>query len=568
MIRDIFLPRARLLWILLALCGQLAAARCGHAQQLPLPSEPSAASQPAPAQGAPAEAVPVQDTLALSAPIVHKVQVLNERLDMIVNTSRILSLDQRIPQAQVNNPELLNLVALSPTQVQISAKKAGVTQVNLWGEDRRIFTVNVVILGDARELAMILKSQFPQTALTVTPVGSSALISGYVDQQDLVPRIIRIAEEFYPKIINNMTVSGVQQVLLHVKVMEVSRTKLRNMGFDFAKVTNGSLMMSGISGLLTATSSAAAGTISTTVTPTTQQALQVALYSNGGNSAFFGVLEALRQDGLSKVLAEPDLVTVSGRPAYFLEGGELGYQVSSLAGSTVQFKEYGTRVDVVPIVLGNGRIRLEVRPSVSEPDYANGTPTVPALKTREVDTGVEMRAGQTLAIAGLVQQRVDSTSVGVPWLSELPYLGTLFRKVKEDLNEVELLITVTPELVDAMDANQVPRCGPGLNSTSPSDWDLFFKGHLEVPKCCGNGEGGGAVCQDGNCAVPPGGVPAGPQYIDPAAAPAAPAAPGSPQGRYNSYPPANPNIAAGAGPSNHGIIEPSFIGPIGYDVLN
>ena len=171
--------------------------------------------------------------LAQTAPrpsIVRKLQSTSERMEMTVNTSRILSLDQKIPQAQVNNPEILHLTPLSPNQIQVSAKKPGVTQVNLWTEGKQIYTVDVIVRGDARELGETLKSQFPSASLQVVPVANSVMISGYVDQPEHVNHIIRIAEEYYPKVINNITVSGVQQVLLHVRVMEVSRTKLRSPG--------------------------------------------------------------------------------------------------------------------------------------------------------------------------------------------------------------------------------------------------------------------------------------------------------------------------------------------------
>ena len=207
------------------------------------------------------------------------------------------------------------------------------------------------------------------------------------------------------------------------------------------------------------------------------------------------MLDALRQDGLAKILAEPNLVAISGRPAHFRVGGQYYYQLNGgITGPSTSYVDYGTIVDVVPLVLGNGRIRLEVRPVVSEIDQSLtvvGGP--PSLKDRMVETGVEMKAGQTLAIAGLVQNLVESQNSGLPWISEVPYLGVPFRHVSEQTNEVETLIMVTPELVEPLDANQVPLCGPGMETTSPSDWELFFKGHIEVPVCC---NGGG--CQGGN----------------------------------------------------------------------
>ena len=192
---------------------------------------------------------------------------------------------------------------------------------------------------------------------------------------------------------------------------------------------------------------------------------------------------------MAKILAEPNLVTVSGRPAYFNEGGEIPIIVpQSLGTVSTQYRPYGTQVDFVPIVLGNGAIRLEVRPRISQLDYThsvtfNGT-TVPALVVREVDTGVEMRAGQTLAIAGLVQNQVETTKSGIPWLMDLPYVGAAFRQVSDQINEVELLIMVTPQLIEAMDPNEVPLCGPGLSTTNPTDLELYGKGYTEVPNLC------------------------------------------------------------------------------------
>jgi pilus assembly protein CpaC len=486
--------------------------------------------------------------------IIHKVQSQGERLEMVVNSSRILTLDQKIPQAQVNNPEILEMNVLSPNQVQVAAKKAGVTQVNLWGENKQIYTVDVTVTPDARELATILKTNFPKTVLRVVPVGNSVMISGYVDQPDQIPSIIDIAKEYYPKVINRMSVSGVQTVLLHVKVMEVSRTKLRRLGFDFATMNGNNLFISQVSGLIGALSG---GSLTTAGSPTVQ--FQI----GNASSAFFGVLDALREDSLAKILSEPNLVAEHGRPAYFQVGGEFGYQLNGgITGPTVQFKQYGTRIDYVAMVLGNGRIHLDVRPSVSQIDQSFSVDGIPALKTRVLETAVEMKVGQTLAIGGLVQNVVEAQNSGLPWISEVPYLGVPFRHVSEQVNEVELLILVTPELVEGMDADQVPPCGPGMNSASPSDWELFFKGHLEVPVCgphCGPGNACAANGAPGPAMPPPG--EAGPQAQPAAAGAAAP----NPYNRYTSSQPIyTAQRSGGQGPGE----EPPFIGPIGYDVVN
>ena len=226
-------------------------------------------------------------------------------------------------------------------------------------------------------------------------------------------------------------------------------------------------------------------------------------------------------------------------------GGEIGYQVTNaVTGTIVGFKEYGTRLDFIPVVLGNGRIHLDVRPRVSQVDPANSVNNIPALKTRETETGVELRAGQTLAIAGLLEQIDDASNSGYPFSSEIPYLGVFFRNVSHQTNEVELLVMVTPELVDGMDACQLPKCLPGMETTSPSDWELFFKGHIEVPNCCPNDAAACPNCpsSDVNGGFIPGEGPTSPQ---------------NPQNR----------TAANQMAVSHQPAEPGFIGPIGYDVL-
>jgi len=512
--------------------------------------------------------------------IVHNIRGSNEQMQMTVNTSRIVKLGQKIPQAQVNNPDILELTALSPTEIQISAQTPGVTQVNLWGEDGKVYTINVIVLGDAQELTTLLRTQFPNASLKVVPLSSGVLISGYVDQPQHIDVIVRIAEEYYPRVLNNITVSGVQQVLLHVKVMEVSRTKLRRVGFDWTQISDQNAILSGVAGLISniepskTSMDPATGFISQEpITATLGGSPTFRFNVVNGDNAFFGVLEALRQDNMLKILAEPTLVTVSGRPATFNVGGETPVlEPQSLGTVSISYKNFGTQVDFVPIVLGNGRIRLEVRPRVSEIDTSAGISmngvVVPGFRVRQVDTGVEMQAGQTLAIAGLVQNRTEAANIGLPWISEVPYLGAMFRKVEERNNEVELLIMVTPELVDAMDAHEVPACGPGMRTTSPSDFELYFQGHLEVPNCC----------PDSSCDQCPAGgdmqsptpfeqmTPGERRMLEPPATPPQPV-PESVMRPHNRHIPAsrpNSRAASRLGTEN---VPSGFIGPVGYDLV-
>ncbi|MGL4513583.1 MAG: type II and III secretion system protein family protein [Lacipirellulaceae bacterium] len=440
--------------------------------------------------------------------VVRKIEGSGDQLEITTNTSRILTLDKKIPRVQVNNPDLLVVTPLSATQVQISAKKAGVTQVNLWDEDGQIHTVDVFIYGDVRELENALKTQFPNSSVRVYRYSQSLVLTGFIDRPDYVDPIRQLAEDYAPKVINNISVGGVQQVLLKVKIYEISRTKLRQMGSDFAfGSSNGGYFGTSVSGLLNTIGSSGGVTA---ITDTGGQTVEFAI-TDGGDS-FTAFFEALQRDNIAKILAEPNIVAVSGRPAQFNEGGEVPILIPQGLGQiAIEYKPYGTQVDFLPIVLGNGKIRLEVRPRISEIDDSRAVQindtSIPALTVRQVDTAVEMRAGQTFAIAGLIQQRTEAARRGIPWLMDLPYIGVPFRSVADETNEIELLILVTPEFVDAMEPHEVPTCGPGLGTVTPNDCDLYMKGTMEVPDTCSpcaNGGCGSAPCVSGGIPTAPG----------------------------------------------------------------
>ena len=416
---------------------------------------------------------------------VFRVSGKSERLEMIINTSRILTLDYNVPRIVVQNQDILQATPLSPNQVQVFARRTGVTSLNLWDEKGDVYTVDVVVTGDARELQQLLALQYPEAELHVRPLNQSVVISGYVPSADMVSPVIRIAEDYYPSVINAIRVGGVQQIALKVKVLEVSRTKLRALGFDWAQISGNNFIVQNVAGVIGAVTSGGGS-------PTGSGTQTVSFGIVDGSNAFFGFLEALQQKNLVKVMAEPVLTTTSGRPATFHVGGEFPVIVpQSLGTVSIEYREFGTRLDFVPIVLGNGSLRLEVRPAVSEIDPArsvtvNGI-TVPGLRTRWVDTGIEMQVGQTFALAGLIQNRVEAENRGFPILADMPWIGAAFRRVQEQNNEIELLITVTPEFVEGMDAHEVPPGGPGQGSAIPNNTELMMRGYMEVPSCGPNG---------------------------------------------------------------------------------
>jgi pilus assembly protein CpaC len=502
-----------------------------------------------------------------------------ERLEMTVNTSRVLEFQFEVPKMMVNNPDLVRIAPISSRSIQLSAIRAGVTQLNVWDGDNNVTTVDVVIVGDATELDMTLKTLFPEAALRLRPLNSSLYISGFVPKAEMVASITRVAQDYFPNIINDMRVGGVHKILLHTKVMEVSRTKLRTLGFDWAQLSaGGSFVSQGVSGVLQAPG---------TVVGTQGATVRFGILGSGGE--FYGFVEALRQNNMAKLLAEPTLVTLDGRPATFNVGGEVPIPLQQALGvTTVTYRQFGTQIDFVPIVLGNGMIRLEVRPDITEidPSLRDTVTGVPGFRQRTADTAVEMKAGQTLAIAGLVFTREDSVNRGIPWLADLPWMGVPFRRVSNQRNDVELLIFVTPEFCEAMDPHEVPPCGPGQLTTTPTDCELYFRGYLEVPKNCnGPGGGHGGMLGPGAAGDGFGGpgyeqIPAGPPTAIPSGQGARSPSPAT-KGTFASKPaPARVTSAGakttpasatrstnGSGQNGASAASPNIIGPYGYDDL-
>ncbi|MCS7161087.1 MAG: type II and III secretion system protein, partial [Gemmatales bacterium] len=205
------------------------------------------------------------------------------------------------------------------------------------------------------------------------------------------------------------------------------------------------------------------------------------------SSAFLGFVEALRREGLAKITSSPVVVTRSGRAARITVGGEQPYPTPAALGQPpgVEFRRFGTIVQFLPVVLGDGRIRVQVRAEVSRLDFSqpvqiSGT-IVPRFLTQEEETTVELESGQSLVLGGLLQTEVDAATNKVPFVGDLPFIGTAFRRVQYEEREQELIILVTPRLVGGLWPHQRPTCFPGLETRRPTDFELFLEGILEAP---------------------------------------------------------------------------------------
>lgn len=415
--------------------------------------------------------------------------------------SRILELPNRIQVVTDFNEDTLEVTALSSNRVRLFAKAAGATSITLIDEFDNSYTVEVFVEADVRELQAYIERLFPGAAIEVLALRDSVVLRGWVTEPDRIPQIIAVAKQFYPNVHNQMSVGGVTQVQLHVKVLEVQRSKLERMGINFLGVGENFYVHSGPGNLAPLGSLTVAPAIPPTGTfaPAALANSTMSFAVTGSSGFFHAFVDLLRNENMAKILAEPVLVTTSGRPATMLSGGEFPVLVPGSVGTTtIQFREFGVRMEAVPIVLGNGRLRLDIAPEVSEKDIQNAVQvngfTVPGIITRRVNTQVEMRFGETLMIGGLIQRKKVGSTSKIPFLGELPWIGAAFSRKSFEMGETELLILVTPHMAAPMQPGQVPSPGLGFNSDDPVTSELYLDGMIEVPYY-------GPDCPDGNCPV-------------------------------------------------------------------
>ena len=437
----------------------------------------------------------------------------------------------------------------TPTSILLTGLAPGQVRLTLTFKDRPPLAVDAIVLIDVELLRTMIKRTVPTSNVDVTPgIGNVVVLSGYVTSPQDADIVARLANSMVGgqanNVINAVQVGGVQQVQIDVVVASVDRNEIRSRGFDFA-VNGGTIKFTSVvSGLIGST-----GFAGGVPTASPDANLQTGIVP----AQFFTALRALRTEGLAKFLAEPRVVTQTGRPASFLAGGRqavLG-PAAGINGPGVTYENIGTQLDVLPIVYGNGQIWLEISPSVRTVNQGLGITTVfgasPGFTENSIRCAVMLESGQTFAIGGLIQNSVQASSARIPVLGDLPFVGTAFSRVNYEERESELVILVTPRLVAPMDCSQVPKRLPGRETRTPDDYELFLEGVLEAPRgqrkvwngkcynapyqcdpsastypCAGNVCAGpnvaGAGCAAPGCAQPVIGFTAAPQPV-PAAAP-------------------------------------------------
>jgi pilus assembly protein CpaC len=380
-----------------------------------------------------------------------------ERITLTANRSRVLTVPFDVTRIAITNPEVADATVVTPREVLIDGKTTGTTSLIVWGDMTRV-QYDIAVDPGVATLEQHFRSLFPGEPIAVSVSSEAVILAGEVSANNVVLRAGEIALGAYPKsqLINMLTLPGgtpSQQVMLQVRFAEVNRRAVTELGASF--FSNRRIASR-------TTTQQFAGPAFDDAQPgglVFSDFLNLFLFDRGEG---LGVLiRALQQEGHFQSLAEPNLIAYNGQEASFLAGGE--FPVPIVQGITnavtIQFKEFGIRLTFRPTIAGD-TIRLRVRPEVSTLDFVNGITLqgfrIPALSTRYVETDVELRDGQTFAVAGLLNNLTQVDRAAIPVLSKIPVIGRFFTSRSDRGEQTELMVLITPRLVRALDPDEVP----------------------------------------------------------------------------------------------------------------
>lgn len=404
--------------------------------------------------------------------------------NVVINKSVVLTMQKPVDRVAVTNPSIADVVVYPPNEVQINGIAIGATSLLVWDRGNpkpSFFDLNVV--GDLSQLEPQLKEIDPNDRISVSYAHDTIILSGKAANEQTVAKLVETARAYGPKVLNQIKIDEPQQVILQVKVAQVDKTALKKLGISallkgktaegFSNLVvapnggaTGSFSSSGPSG---STSTVGSGTgISGNVpglgsfNPLDTFQLGVSYFPSGIGA----VLQALVTKNLAKILAEPNLLVKSGEEGNFLAGSKIPYNVVVSTGGTattsIIFEDVGIKLKFKPVVKENGLINLKIDPA--EVSSISGTLAVngyPVIDTREVRTSVELKDGESLILAGLLQEQTIKTMSKIPILGDIPILGALFRSTQDDLTNKELIFFITPKLVKPN--------APGTKTELPTD---------------------------------------------------------------------------------------------------
>jgi pilus assembly protein CpaC len=402
------------------------------------------------------------------------------QLHLTVDKARTVACDRDFIEVLVANPAIADVVTISNKQLYVLGKKAGITNISLVGVDKRVLgVVHVEVSYDLQAMTRRLRRLIPDGDIAVTSVGNKVLLSGTVRDSVSLSRAVAIAEQVAPGgVTNALVVRGSQQVLLEVRFLEASRESSRDLGVGFEVAGSNVKVLTGITG--------AAGGVPLLglVSNNVPFGVGIARLLDNGTKVDV-IIQALEKRGLARRLAEPNLVALSGDTASFLAGGEFPFPVQADNNKiTVEFKKFGVGLAFTPTVLGDGLINLKIEPEVSELDPVNSLRVagidIPGLSVRRAQTTIELRDGQSFAMAGLLHTNHIKNQSQLPWIGEVPVLGTLLRSAAFQRKETDLVIIVTPRLVKPARPDE-KLVTPLDNRLASNDREFFLRGHQEVP---------------------------------------------------------------------------------------
>jgi pilus assembly protein CpaC len=419
---------------------------------------------------APLWAAQAPPTAARSSNAVAAIPV--ERVELLVGRSTVLKTDRPIKRVSLPKPEIADALVTGPYEVLVHGKMPGTISLLVWGDNGDIKTFDVAVRRDLSELEQRVRQLFPGEPIEVTSNGGDVVLSGIVSSKYIVDKATSLASGYVEKADNVVNLLRQQegvasnQILLRVRFAEVSRSALQELGVSFftsptgientlGRITTQQFAAPGYDNLKYSKDSSDFGA------PVTSAEGEFT-FSDFLNLFFFSerydigaMVKALASKGLFQSLAEPNLVTQNGKEASFLAGGEYPYPVVQGGGNgnaiSIEFKEFGIRLKFTPTVIGNELIHLKVAPEVSSLDFGNAVSVsgfrVPALTSRRTQTEIELRDGQTFAIAGLLDNSVTQTMSKIPGLGDIPILGNLFKSRAYQKHNTELVVMITPQIL-------------------------------------------------------------------------------------------------------------------------
>lgn len=391
-----------------------------------------------------------------------------------LNNSQLLQIDRAFDEVTVGNSGIANVVPMSKQMVYVFGQELGSTNLTFLNADGQVLSVvDLVVSHDIQGLKERLHQLMPNERIEIRPAGKSLVLSGQVSSSSQLANALSVAEQFAPQAITNLLqVAGSQQVMLEVRFAEVSRSIVKELGINLdAAFQNGDIALGILTGGVGFLNPQAFGLATLSATP--------------GDVTLDAVVDALEEKGLARVLAEPNLVVLSGDTADFLAGGEFPIPIAqsgaTLGGAlalTVEFKEFGISLAFTPTVLGDGLMNIVLRSEVSDIDpnltvETNGI-EIPGLTVRRTNTTVELHDGQSLAISGLLSDTFRTGVDQYPWVGDVPVLGALFRSSRYRRQLSELVVIVTPRLVKPVLAGTLRT--PAEYFKMPTERELFYKG--------------------------------------------------------------------------------------------